>query len=67
MLIRSKKSTLLQVFFELLLYTQVISKSMRLADDSLQSTPECEWVNVDSNVGIQVELESAHSQQTDPS
>ena len=45
MLIRSKRSTLLQMFCELSLYTQVIFKSMREADDAVQSTPECEGVN----------------------
>ena len=46
MLIRGKVSTLLQIFCELSLYTQVIFKSMRIADDTFQSTSECEWVNI---------------------
>ena len=45
MLIRSKKSTLLQIFCELSLYIQVIFKSMRVANDTFQSTSKCEWVN----------------------
>ena len=44
MLIRGKISTLLQIFCELKLYTQVIFKSMRVADDTFQSTSESEWV-----------------------
>ena len=54
MLVQSKRSTLLQIFCELLLYTQVVSKSMRLADDTFQSTSECEWVNV--AYGVNMEL-----------
>ena len=46
MLIRGKVSTLLQIFSELSLYTQIIFKSMRVADDTFQSTSECEWVLV---------------------
>ena len=45
MLIKSQATTLLQIFCELSFYTQVISKGMRLADDTFQSTSECEWVN----------------------
>ena len=36
MLIRSQTTTLLQIFCEMLLYSQVIFKSMKLADDYLQ-------------------------------
>ena len=38
MLIRRKATTLLQIFCELLLYTQVIFKSMRVADDNSNET-----------------------------
>ena len=34
MLIRSQATTLLQIFCELLLYSQVIFKIMRVADDA---------------------------------
>ena len=45
MLIRSQPTTLLQIFCELLLYSQVIFKSMGVADDTSKSNTECEWVN----------------------
>ena len=45
MLIRSHTTTLLQIFCELLLYSQVIFKSMEVADDASKSISECEWVN----------------------
>ena len=38
MLIRSQTTTLLQIFYELLLYSQVIFKSMRVADDTSEGT-----------------------------
>ena len=44
MLIRRQTTNLLQIFCELSLYTQVIFKSMRVADDTFQITSECEWV-----------------------
>ena len=44
MLIRSQITTLLQIFCELLLYSQVIYKSMKVADDISKSKSECEWV-----------------------
>ena len=46
MLIRSRATTLLQIFCELLLYSQVIFKSMRVADDAFLWNSECEWVNL---------------------
>ena len=45
MLNRSQTTTFLQIFYELLLYSQVILKSMRVADDILEGVSECEWVN----------------------
>ena len=44
MAIRSQTTTTLQIFCELLLYSQVIFKSMRVADDTFKSNSECEWV-----------------------
>ena len=44
MLIRSHATTLLQIFCELLLYSQVNFKSMRVADDTFLWNSECEWV-----------------------
>ena len=38
-------TTDLQIFCELLLYSQVIFKSMKVADDTSKSNSECEWVN----------------------
>ena len=46
MLIRSQITTLLQIFCELLLYSQVIFKSMKVADDTSKSNSECEWVEL---------------------
>ena len=46
MLIRSHTTTLLQIFCELLLYSQFIFKSMKVADDTSKSNSECEWVNL---------------------
>ena len=45
MLIRSQATTLLQMFCELLLYSQVILKGMRVADDTFWRNSKCEWVN----------------------
>ena len=42
MLISSKSTTLLQIFCELSLDSQVIVKSMRVADDTFKSDSECE-------------------------
>ena len=44
MLNRSQTTTFLQIFYELLLYSQVILKSMRAADDTSEGISECEWV-----------------------
>ena len=54
MLNRSQTTTFLQIFYELLLYSHVILKSMRVADDTLEGNSECEWVNlrVPIEVGI---------------
>ena len=40
----SQTTTLLQLFCELLLYSKVILKSMRVADDTIYRISECEWV-----------------------
>ena len=45
MLIRRQTTNLLQIFCEILLYFQVIFKSMKAADDISRGTRECEWVN----------------------
>ena len=44
MLERSQSTTLLQQFCELLLYSKVILKSMKVADDTFSRISECEWV-----------------------
>ena len=44
MLIRCQITTLLQIFCELLLYSQIIFRSMKVADDTSKSNSECEWV-----------------------
>ena len=44
MLNRSQTTTFLEIFYELLLYSQVILKSMRVADDTLEGISECEWI-----------------------
>ena len=49
MLIRIQGTTLLQIFCELLLYSQVIFKSMRVADNTFKRNSECEWVNTNSS------------------
>ena len=49
MLIRSHTTTLLQIFGKLLLYSQVIFKSMKVADDASKSNSECEWVKAISS------------------
>ena len=46
MLIRRQTTNLLQIFCELSLYFQVISKSMKAADDIWRGTRECEWVKI---------------------
>ena len=45
MLIISKTTNLLQIFYELSLYSQVIKKNMRVADDTFRRNSECKWVN----------------------
>ena len=40
----SQTTTILQLFRELLLYSKVISKSMKVAHDTFQVISECEWV-----------------------
>ena len=45
MLKKSQPTTLLQIFSELLLYSQVILKSIRVADNTSEGISECEWVN----------------------
>ena len=44
---RSQTTTLLQLFCELLLYSKVILKSMKVADDTIYRISECEWVKDD--------------------
>ena len=44
MLNRSQTTTFLQISYDLLLYSQVILKRMRVADDTLEGISECEWV-----------------------
>ena len=46
MLTRSLTTTLLQIFFELLLYSQVISESMKVADNIFKRNSEYEWVKI---------------------
>ena len=46
MLIRGQTAILLQIFYEILLCSQVIFKSMKKADDSFQRNSECLWVKV---------------------
>ena len=49
MLIRRQTTNLLQIFCEILLYFQVLFKSMKAADDISRGTRECEWVNFESD------------------
>ena len=44
MFIRILRTTLLQIFCENLLYSQVIFKRMKIADDTFLGNSECEWV-----------------------
>ena len=44
MLIESHTSSLVQIFCSILLYSLVISKNMKVADDTFKSNSECEWV-----------------------
>ena len=52
MLIRSQTTTLLQIFCELLLYSPVIFKSMRVADITFWRNSKCEWVKEESNCTV---------------
>ena len=45
MLMRCHTTTLLQIFCEVSLYSQVIFKSMRVADETFSRNCECQWVN----------------------
>ena len=45
MLIESHTSSLVQIFGSILLYSLVIFKNMKVADDTFKSNSECEWVN----------------------
>ena len=45
MLIRRQTTYLLQIFCEILLYSQVIFKSMRVPDNTFWRMSKCEWVN----------------------
>ena len=60
MLISGQTTTLLQIFCELLLYSQVIFKSMKVADDTSKSNSECEWVNASCLPPLQVCLEQPY-------
>ena len=44
MLIRRQTKNLLQIFCEIWLHSQVIFKSMKVADGISRGTLECEWV-----------------------
>ena len=46
MLTRSQTTTLLQILSELTLYSQVMFKSMKVADDTFLRNSKCEWVKV---------------------
>ena len=46
MFIRILPTTLFQIFFENLLYFQVIFKNVKIADDTFLGNSECEWVKV---------------------
>ena len=48
MLIRRSTTTLLEIFCYLSIYSQDISKSMKIADDIPGGTHKCEWVNYTS-------------------
>ena len=47
MCIRILPTTLLQIFCENLLNFQIISKSMKIADNTFLGNSECEWVKHD--------------------
>ena len=46
MLIKSHMSSLVQIFCSILLNSVVISKNMKVADDTFKRNSECEWVNM---------------------
>ena len=46
MLIRRQTTNLLQIFCEISLHSQVIFKSMKVADNISRGTLECEWVKL---------------------
>ena len=46
MLISSQTTNPLQIFCKISLHSQVIFKSMKVADDILRGTLECEWVKI---------------------
>ena len=54
MLTRSFITTLLQTFFELLLYSQVIFESMKVADNIFERNSEYEWVKQSLTPDIQL-------------
>ena len=63
MLNRSQTTTFLQIFYELLLYSQVILKSMKLADDTSEGISECECVKLARGKGSHNTL--CHLEETD--
>ena len=46
MLIRRQTTNLLQIFCEISFHSQVIFKSMKVADNISRGTLECKWVKV---------------------
>ena len=44
MSIKSQTTTPLQIFCELLLYSKVLFKNIKVADDAYERSSECEWV-----------------------
>ena len=52
MLVISQTTTLLQIFYELLLYSLVIFRSIRIADDTIQRNSEFEWVKINNSFKI---------------
>ena len=64
MLTRRKITTLLQIFHEPKLFSQVIFKSMRIADDTFQGNSECEQVSMGCSPSLSPASNSAH--QTRP-
>ena len=56
MFIRSQTTTLLQIFCELLLCSQVIFKSMKVADVRFWWSSKCEWVKLSVNESLHVQI-----------